>query len=134
MSPEKFRKFLDRFHKNLPKLRRLCFKLNEGLDQVNIAESLSKNPEYDQILQKFAFERNVTIEIVGMPVYDLRHVLEVVNTTNGFKIFNPVQGEEDLEDEEDLDEEDLGEEEGDSDEEDELDEEEEDGKGDEGDD
>ena len=92
-----------------------------------------KKSEYFKNFQKFASEKNITIEIAGMPKYAYRPVLEVIRPSNGFKIFKPEQGGEDL-DGERLDEEDLGEEEEDSDEEDELDEDGEDSEEDEGDD
>ena len=79
ITPQHLRKIINMFHKNLPKLRRLCFKLD------NFGR-LDENPEYGQILQKFASEKNVTIEITGTPVY--RSILEVEHPSSGFKIFN----------------------------------------------
>ena len=118
-TPEKWLKMLNTFHKNLPKLRRLCFMFQ---DPGSIPF---------EIFQKFASEKNIKIEISSVPEYDLRVVL--VDPSKVIKIFKPEQGGKDL-DGEGLDEKDLGEPEKDSDEEDELDEDGEGGKEDEGDD
>ena len=59
-SPQGFRDIFNMFHENLPKLRRLCFKL-DNIDRLA--------PEYDQFFQEFASEKNIKIEITGTPVY-----------------------------------------------------------------
>lgn len=118
-TPEEMLKVLNTFHKNLPKLRRLCF--------------MFENPKslgYFKILQRFASEKNITIEISSLPEYDLRVVL--VDPSNVFKIFKPEQGGEDFDGKE-LDGKDLGEPKEDSDDEEDL-EDGEDGKENEGDD
>ena len=79
--PKYLLKILNTFHQNLPKLRRLCFKLD------NFGR-LDENPEYGQILQKFASEKNVKIEITGTPIH--RCILEVEHPSSVFKIFNPM--------------------------------------------
>ena len=62
-----FRNILNMFRRNLPKLRRLCCKL----DNIE-AEWI---PKYEKILQKFASEKSVKIEIRGTPVY--KRILEM---------------------------------------------------------
>ena len=84
ITPQHLRKIINMFDKNLPKLRRLCFKL----DNADSLLDSPTHPEYDQILQKFASEKNVKIEITGTPVYE--RILEVEHPSSGFKIFNPM--------------------------------------------
>ena len=70
------------FHQeNFPKLQRLCLTLDNF-------HHLNMNPEYDQILQEFASEKNVKIEITGTPVF--RQILEVAQPSSGIEIFNPI--------------------------------------------
>ena len=103
LDPEEFTDIFHKFQKNLPKLRRLCFQLD------NI-ENLDEEPEYDEIFQEFASEKNVKIEITGTPIYTSRcisekyvkleitgtpvktytRILEVEHPSSGFKIFNPM--------------------------------------------
>ena len=98
--PQGFKDIFNMFHENLPKLRRLCFKL-DNIDRLE--------PEHDQFFQEFSSEKNIKIEITGMPVYTSRRisekgvmigitdtpvyttgrVLEMEHPSNGFKIFNP---------------------------------------------
>ena len=92
--PENLLKILNTFHRNLPKLRRLYLILD-----------IYDGSKYFKILQKFASEKNITVEFAGMPKYDLKPVL--VKIPN-LKIFNPEQGGEDL-DGKGLDEKGLGE-------------------------
>ena len=105
-TPEKMLKILNTFHKNMPKLRRLCFMLESP-----------NSLRYFKVLQNFSSEKNITIEISGVPEYDLRVVL--VDPSNVFKIFKPEQGGEDFDGEE-LDGKDLGEPKEDSDDEEDL--------------
>ena len=80
--PENLLKILNTFHQNLPKLRRLCLILD-----------IYDDSKCFKILQKFASEKNITVEFAGMPKYDLKPVL--VKLPN-LKIINPEQGGEDL--------------------------------------
>ena len=53
---------------------------------------LANTPEFYQIFQKFASERNVEIEITSMPVYsyNFRHI-RVEHPSSVFKIFKPIR-------------------------------------------
>ena len=79
--PQDFRKVIENFHGNFPNLQRLCLKL----DSIH---HLGTNPEYDQILQEFASEKNVKIEITSTPVFKSIEVLE--QPSRSYKNFNPV--------------------------------------------
>ena len=81
--PRVFRNIFNMFEGRLPKLRRFYLKV----DNADILKDSPTHPEYDQILQKFASERNVKIEITGTPVY--KRMVEVEHPSSGFKIINP---------------------------------------------
>ena len=79
-----FGDIINKIYKNSPKLRKLCFKV----DNLGILDPQS-DPEYDKILQKFASEKNVKIEITGTPIYTRsRRILEVKYPWSGFRIYN----------------------------------------------
>ena len=84
--PQDFRKVIETFHGNFPNLQRLCLELHHG--HRDIDRLLGTNPEYDQILQEFASEKNVKIEIKSTPVYKSIEVEE--QPSRSYKNFNPV--------------------------------------------
>ena len=78
-----FGDYINRLCKNSPKLKRLCFKV----DNLGILDC-SHSPEYDKILHKIASERNIKIEITGTRIYRRSSILEVVHPSSGYRIFH----------------------------------------------
>ena len=83
-----FRSLFYMFRRNFPKLRRLCLKLNhmeEFIDPFWTDTAI----ERDQILQKFASDRNVMIEVTGTP--EFRRLVKEVAPSTEFRIYNPIR-------------------------------------------
>ena len=84
--PRVFRNIFNMFEGRLPKLRRFCLELDE-------IDKIGKYAAYDRILQKFASEQNVKIEIKGTPIWEPNFqakCFQVAQSSSGFKIFNPM--------------------------------------------
>ena len=83
LTPNELGNILNKCRANFPKLRRLCLKLD---NIANIDPSWSPEAvECDQILQKFASERNVEIEITGTP--EFRRLVVEGEPSSVFKIY-----------------------------------------------